>query len=306
MSVSCLECGAENREEAKFCRSCGFALARGSAAAAAPADELPPSALADTVPAALDEARPGPRTIDFDPTEAPPAPAPVPAPVAAAPLAAPAPRAAGLGTSPAARLAQPEADEDLPEPAWASREPLPVGSGSAGRWALVIAALVCVGAAALWFGRTTRLPAVAAGSAPASASLAPVPASPGAEASPVAAGARGASSTAAAPVAVPVAASRAAGASAGVAEAPSPAGTARGVGAADRAATPDAAPPRQAEARGPAEPKPAAQADPKPATKAAVKAPSKPAPAAEARPRGEARGEPSRSTAARDEGAGTA
>lgn len=88
-----------------------------------------------------------------------------------------------------------EADEDLPEPAWASREPLPVGSGSAGRWALVIAALVCVGAAALWFGRTTRLPAVAAGSAPASASLAPVPASPGAEAS---------------PVAVPVAASRAA------------------------------------------------------------------------------------------------
>lgn len=37
-----------------------------------------------------------------------------------------------------------------------------------------------------------------------------------------------------------------------------------------------------------------------------MKAPSKPAPAAEARPRGEARGEPSRSTAARDEGAGTA
>ncbi|MEW6100229.1 MAG: zinc ribbon domain-containing protein, partial [Pseudomonadota bacterium] len=179
MSVSCLECGAENREEAKFCRSCGFALARGSAAAAAPADELPPSALADTVPAALDEARPGPRTIDFDPTEAPPAPAPVPAPApapvpalapaGAAPLAAPAPLAAGFGTSPAARLAQPEADGDLPEPVWASREPLPAGSGGGGRWALVIAALVCLGAAALWFGRTTRLPAVAAGSAAASA-----------------------------------------------------------------------------------------------------------------------------------------
>lgn len=157
MSVTCPECGAENRDDAKFCRGCGFSLKGVARPPGAPAVPVSPTALADTVPAALDE-RPSAERTDFDPTEP-----------------APASNGAAAATS-------------LPAsgPAWASSDPVPAPSGRwrVGGWAALAGGVIVVMALAVWSGRGERahsaspaVPAATAAATPAVASaVAPAPA----------------------------------------------------------------------------------------------------------------------------------